>query len=100
MEVLDLNRRVDLPSGRGRALLALLVLHAGEAVSADRLIDELWGEHPPATASTVIQGLVSRLRKVLEPRRSKGEPPAVLRTASTGYLLSIEPDAVDANRFK
>jgi DNA-binding SARP family transcriptional activator len=66
MEVLDGARPLALPAGRGRALLALLVLHAGEAVSAERLIDELWGEHPPATASTVVQGHVSRLRQVLE----------------------------------
>jgi hypothetical protein len=63
-EVLDGGRRVPLPSGRGRALLALLVLHAGEPVSADRLIDELWGEGPPQTARTVVHGLVSRLRHV------------------------------------
>jgi DNA-binding SARP family transcriptional activator/tetratricopeptide (TPR) repeat protein len=100
MEVLDGTRRVDLPAGRGRALLALLVLHAGEAVSAERLIDELWGEHPPPTAGTVVQGLVSRLRKELEPGRGKGEPPALLQTVGSGYRLAIEPDAVDADRFK
>src|SRR5205823_4379381 len=52
MDVLDGARRIELPAGRGRALLALLVLHAGEAVSAERLIDELGGEQPPATAAT------------------------------------------------
>ena len=66
-EVLDGGRRLPLPSGRGRALLALLALHAGEPISADRLIDELWGEDPPPTARTVVQNLVSRLRRVLEP---------------------------------
>jgi DNA-binding SARP family transcriptional activator/tetratricopeptide (TPR) repeat protein len=100
MEVLDRGRPLTLPSGRGRALLALLVLHAGEVVSADRLVDELWGEAPPATANTVVQGLVSRLRKMLEPGRNKGETPTVLQTAATGYRLSIEPGSVDANRFK
>ena len=100
MEALDEARPLALPVGRGRALLALLVLHVGEAVSAERLIDELWGEHPPATASTVVQGHVSRLRQVLEPGRDKGDPSTILRTVATGYLLAIEPDAVDANRFK
>lgn len=100
MEVLDGARPLALPAGRGRALLALLVLHAGEAVSAERLIDELWGEHAPATASTVVQGHVSRLRKVLEPGRDKREHSTILRTVATGYLLAIAPDAVDANRFK
>ena len=55
MEVLDGGRRVDLPAGRGRALLALLVLHAGEVVSAERLIDELWGENPPPTAGNLVR---------------------------------------------
>src|SRR6266516_3181461 len=50
MEVLDGTRLARIPSGRGRALLALLVLRAGEVVPTDRLIDELWGEQPPPTA--------------------------------------------------
>ena len=73
-EVLDGGRRLPLPSGRGRALLALLALHAGESISADRLIDELWGEDPPPTARTVVQNLVSRLRRVLEPQRQGACP--------------------------
>jgi DNA-binding SARP family transcriptional activator/tetratricopeptide (TPR) repeat protein len=100
MEVLDGDRRVDLPSGRARALLAFLVLHVGDVVSSERLIDELWGENPPPTAGTVVQGLVSRLRKVIEPGRSKGEPAALLQTVGPGYRLAVDPDAVDANRFK
>jgi DNA-binding SARP family transcriptional activator len=70
LEVLDDGRPVALPGGRGRALLALLILHAGEVVSADRLIDELWGENPRPTATTALQGLVSNLRKRLEPARA------------------------------
>jgi DNA-binding SARP family transcriptional activator len=98
-EVLDGGRRVPLPSGRGRALLALLVLHAGEPVSADRLIDELWGERPPPTARTVVHGLVSRLRRVLEPGRAKARS-GLLQTSGSGYRFAIEPHAVDAHRFK
>jgi DNA-binding SARP family transcriptional activator len=99
-EVLDEGRRVSLPGGRGRALLALLVLHAGDPVSADRLIDELWGEGPPQTARTVVHGLVSRLRGVLEPGRGKARPGALIQTFGSSYRLAIEPDAVDAHRFK
>ena len=99
-EVLDGARRVLLPSGRGRALLAVLALHAGEPVSADRLVDELWGENPPPTARTVVHGLVSRLRSVLEPRSAEARPGALLETIAAGYRLAIEPDAVDAHRFK
>src|SRR5918996_4481541 len=99
-EVLEGGRRVPPPGGRGRALLALLMLHAGEPVSADRLIDQLWGESPPPTARTVVHGLVSRLRAVLEPGRGKAQAGALLQTSGSGYRLAIEPDAVDAHRFK
>src|SRR5919106_4200376 len=99
-EVLDGGRQVPLPRGRGRALLALLLLHPGEPVSADRLIDELWGESPPATARTVVHGLVSSLRSVLEPGRGQAPPGAPLQTVGSGYQFAIEPDAVDAHRFK
>jgi DNA-binding SARP family transcriptional activator len=100
IEVLDSGRRLPLPSGRGRALLALLALQAGEPVSADRLIDELWGEDPPLTARTVVHGLVSRLRRVLEPHRANQPSRVVLETLGSGYRLAIEPEAVDAHRFK
>ncbi|MGI8972803.1 MAG: AfsR/SARP family transcriptional regulator [Gaiella sp.] len=48
-------------------MLAILALNAGAVVSSDRLIDELWGEHPPADSTTALQQHVSRLRKLLEP---------------------------------
>lgn len=99
-EVLDGNRRMALPTGRGRALLALLILHAGQPVSGERLIDELWGEHPPPTARTVLHGHVSRLRSELEPERARGEPAGLLQTTASGYRLAVEADAVDANRFE
>src|SRR5918992_374318 len=99
-EVQDGGRRIPLPVGRGRALLALLMLHAGEPVSADRLIDELWGESPPPTARTVVHGLVSRLRVLLEPGRDKAQSSALLQTSGSGYRLAIESDAVGAHRFQ
>ena len=59
------GRRVALGAGKPRALFALLALHAGEAVSADRLIEGIWGEQPPATAAKMLQVYVSQLRKAL-----------------------------------
>jgi DNA-binding SARP family transcriptional activator len=57
----------DLPLGgrKQRALLAILLLHANEVVSRDRLIDGLWGERPPATAAHTLDNYISRLRKTL-----------------------------------
>ena len=75
-----------------RALLAVLLLHRGHAVSADRLIDDLWGDQPPATATKSLQVYVSQLRKAL------GE--GVLETRSGGYALVVDADQVDAARFE
>ena len=91
---------VPLPGGRARALLALLALHAGEPVSVDRLIDELWGESPPPTARTVVHGLVSRLRRRPRARQRQSAVRRPAPDAGGGYRLAIEPDAVDAHRFK
>jgi DNA-binding SARP family transcriptional activator len=56
---------IELPAGKSRTLLALLLLEAGRVVSVDRIIDALWGERPPATAAKVVQGHVSRLSDVV-----------------------------------
>jgi DNA-binding SARP family transcriptional activator len=97
-EVLAETGPVELPSGRGRALLAILALQAGRPVPTDRLVDELWRGLPPATAVTVVHGLVSRLRRSLEPE--EGSDPRVLETVGRGYRLAVAPDTVDAIRFE
>ena len=65
LEALDGGRVVGLGGTRQRALLAVFLLHRGETLSTDRLIDELWGESPPATATKSVQVYISRLRKAL-----------------------------------
>ena len=65
LEVLDDGRTLALAGSKPRALLALLLLHAGETLTSDRLIDELWGERPPAAAAKTLQMQISRLRKAL-----------------------------------
>ena len=92
LEVVDDGRPLALGSPKQRALLAVLLLHRGEVVSSDRLIDELWGERPPASAIKIVQGYVSSLRKVL------GE--GLLLTAGRGYLLQVEPGHTDVDRFE
>ena len=100
LEVDDGDRPVALPRGRGRSLLALLALRAGEVVATDRLIDELWGDDAPARVVTALQGLASTLRKRLEPARGSAEPPTVLVTHGSGYVLAIDRDQIDAHRFR
>ncbi len=77
---------------RQRALLAILLLHANEVVSTDRLVDQLWGERPPATAVHTVQVFVSRLRGAL---KSAGDR---LVTVSPGYVIEVGIDEIDADR--
>jgi predicted ATPase/DNA-binding SARP family transcriptional activator len=95
LEVLDEGRTVALGATKPRALLALLVLHRGETLGTERLIEELWGEHPPASAAKAVQVNVSRLRKALAPAGSE-----LIVTRQHGYELAIEPELVDAERFE
>jgi DNA-binding SARP family transcriptional activator len=88
LEVRSDGRTIAVGHGKQRALLAVLALNAGRVVSTERLIDELWGDEPPATATTALQVYVSRLRKSL------GEGAIVTR--APGYL--VEGD-VDVRRF-
>jgi DNA-binding SARP family transcriptional activator len=83
---------LQLGGPKQRALLTLLLLDAGRAVSTDRLIDALWGEQPPRTAQTSLQNFVSQLRKQLGPDLLVTKPP--------GYLLRIDPSQLDVHCAK
>ena len=83
---------LELPAGKPRALLAVLLLHGGAVVSVDTLVDELWGAQPPATAAKNVQGYVARLRRQL------GD--GVLVTQAPGYALRVDDERVDARRFQ
>ena len=91
LEVWEGDESLPLGGAKQRALLALLLLNANRVVARDRLIDELWGEEPPATAVTTVQVYVSRLRKLL------GED--VLVTRPPGYVLAADPETIDLQRF-
>src|SRR6266700_1036170 len=86
---LALGRRMQ------RALLALLALNANRVVSSDRLLDALWGERPPPTAPVALYGLISALRKLLEPERA-----GLLVTKAPGYVLELPPGQIDVGRFE
>src|SRR5438270_9480903 len=78
--------------GKQRTLLGVLLVHANEVVSADRLIDALWGDSPPATAQTALQVHVSALRKLLGAER--------IETRAPGYRLVAATDELDSVRFE
>jgi DNA-binding SARP family transcriptional activator/DNA-binding beta-propeller fold protein YncE len=92
LEVRDGEQTVRLGAAKQRALLGVLLLHANEAVSTSRLVDELWGERPPATAEKLVQGYVHALRKQLGS--------GVLATQAPGYRLSVEPGSLDLLEFE
>jgi DNA-binding SARP family transcriptional activator len=92
LEVVGERGRVPLGGQKQRALLALLVLSAGRVVSVDRLVDALWGEHPPRTAQTSLHNLIAQLRKLLGAE-------AVVRQAP-GYVLRVDDGDVDLRRFE
>jgi predicted ATPase/DNA-binding SARP family transcriptional activator len=92
LEVVD-GRDVVWPGApKVRALLGVLLLHSDEVVSTERLIDELWGERPPRTATKIVQTYVSQLR------RSLGSD--AVATRAPGYVLHVDDDALDAERFR
>lgn len=100
LEVTAGDRLLALGGPRQRALLAVLLLHANEVVSTDRLIDALWGDSPPDTAHKALQGNVLALRKALEPDRKPDEAWGRLVTQPPGYLLRVEPRDLDLERFE
>ncbi|HKZ24691.1 MAG TPA: BTAD domain-containing putative transcriptional regulator, partial [Acidimicrobiia bacterium] len=84
---------VDLGPPKQRTLLAVLLTHPNQLVSTGRLIELLWGDEPPRTASHSVQVYVSALRKSL----ADGEK--VIETRAPGYLLRVDPSDIDAGRF-
>ena len=91
LEVRDGDGVISLPRRQQRALLAALALRAGEVVSTDRLVADLWGERAPASA-TGLQNTVSALRKLV------GRD--VVVTQAPGYRLAVPREAVDSHRFE
>ncbi|MEA3510211.1 MAG: BTAD domain-containing putative transcriptional regulator [Actinomycetota bacterium] len=94
IEVLDDGTPIELGAPKQRAVLAVLLLHVNEVVSADRLVDLVWGEDPPRTAAHSVQIYVSELRKAFD---ADGE---VIVTRRPGYVLQTEPEMIDARRFE
>lgn len=86
---------LDIGGPRQRAVLALLLLRANEVVPRERLIDDLWGEAPPATARDTVKVYVGRLRRLLSPNGESGP----LESRRGGYVLSIDPERIDLHRF-
>jgi DNA-binding SARP family transcriptional activator len=92
LEVLDDGRALELGGGKQRAVLAVLLLRANRVVSRDDLIDAIWGERAPETATKALQVYVSQLRKALGRDR--------ILTRAPGYELRVDAGELDLDRFQ
>jgi DNA-binding SARP family transcriptional activator/predicted ATPase len=92
LEIVAGGGPVALGGTKARALLAFLILHRGEVVPRERVVDELWGERPPKTVAAELRVYVAKLRKALGPD--------LIATRADGYALVTADETVDAARFE
>ncbi|MFF5177912.1 BTAD domain-containing putative transcriptional regulator [Micromonospora sp. NPDC000316] len=90
---------VPLKGPRQRSVLARLLIARDRVVPVERLVDDLW-EVPPVGAVGAIRTFVADLRRALEPDRPPRQPPRLLVTEPSGYVLRAAAEAVDAGRFE
>ena len=88
----DDGRAIEIVRGHESGLIALLLLHANEALSPERIVDELWAGSPPENARKSVHIYISRLRKALGAER--------IETTPAGYLLHVAPGELDVARFE
>lgn len=100
LEVVADGREVELGGPKQRAVLAMLALEPNRVVSVDRIVDQLWGEDPPASALGSLHAYISNMRRILEPDRTARAPATVLVSRPPGYALAVEPHQLDMLRFE
>lgn len=96
VEVWQGGRRAPLGGVRPLAVLSALVVHLGEVLSTERLVDSVWDEQAPATASALVATHVSAVRRAL----GRVDAAEVIRTRPPGYVADLDPSQVDARRFE
>ncbi|MEJ2855115.1 MULTISPECIES: AfsR/SARP family transcriptional regulator [unclassified Saccharothrix] len=94
------GREVDLGAAKQRAVLAVLLLARNTPVSRDHIIDAVWGDATPTSAVNLVQTYVAGLRRALEPSRARRAPAETLTSVGDGYLLRVDPAAVDLDAFE
>ena len=92
LQVRDAGRRSRLVAHDNSRSAQILLTRANQVIGRDALIDELWGESPPETATNVLQGYISHLRKAI------GSD--VLQTRPPGYVAVIDSGTLDLHRFE
>jgi len=99
VEALAAAQPLDIGHARQRSVLAVLLLDLGHVVPAERLIDRVWGEDPPASVRNVLYGYVARLKAVIADPGDPGDPGVRLTRRAGGYLLEADPERLDSYRF-
>jgi DNA-binding SARP family transcriptional activator len=94
------NDEIDLGPAKQRAVLAVLLLSPGRAVTTSQIVDAVWGEEPPENGANVVQKYIAGLRRVLDPDRSPRTPGELLALTPAGYLLHIGAGALDVEQFR
>src|SRR5215475_13072896 len=98
LEVSHEGSLLDVGGPRHRRLLSVLLVNAGDVVSAERLINALWGEDPPNSAPSMLHVRVSEIRHAL--RHGRVDRNAGLVTYHSGYQLQVGVDELDSRRFE
>jgi DNA-binding SARP family transcriptional activator len=93
------DRELRLGPPQQRAVLALLASRGNKTISRAELVDGIWGGEPPASAVSAVHVYVCGLRRAVEPNRAPRTAPRIQTAAGPGYLLRLEPDALDAEVF-
>lgn len=89
------GERLALGGPRQRLVLAVLLTHANEVVSTDRLIEDVWRGERAADARRTLQSYISHLRRVIEPAA-----PDTLVARTPGYVLAVDSEQIDLHRFE
>jgi DNA-binding SARP family transcriptional activator len=95
LEVWHDGRNLPVRGSKQRALLAVLLLHANQVVSSDRLLDELWGDEPPEARTAALRVRLSQLRKALDVGGAN-----LIVTRAPGYSIELGPGQLDLHRFE
>ena len=99
LEIVSDGRHVSVDAPKQRALLAVLLIHANEVVSTDRLLELVWEDEQPSGGLRTLRFHISKLRDALEPGRGQGEE-GIIATRAPGYVLEVAPARVDALAFE
>lgn len=100
LRVVRAGQEVDLGAAKQRAVLAVLLLERNTPVNRGQIIEAVWGDNVPSSAVNLVQTYVAGLRRALEPTRARRAPAELLTSVGDGYLMRVEPGALDLDVFE